>query len=582
MKKLSLSALVLALMMFCAGCLDALPPVPVENRTPMGVGERREVELRYLRFDVVNYQKTLTRADILALPASTRARLWLLDLDLRNSARAPRLLDNSLAAIRAADPSTLSPAARNLQRLLAMTPDTADLQGTNLAQLISLAPLLGIAPGQVLGDMMNIPVDREFITPDVIAQAILENVIATHPNARTRPGPVNAEHPDGRYPVAPGAIPVTLEDAASDFATLSQRFGPAVVNDVYHPGFITGMVRARVLGENFRMTVRANANALPYRGVDLTDASDGAVNPISSQIRGLFDFSDPNWLQIEGLAPGEARIDTMTFRVVEWNGFVRGGRSPVPRAQGDSAAWTLPPWTLERVLMTAGQRAFGGANATIAYRAPGRTDPLFRAQVTNGWQEIFVEGGLGSPPPPSYLWDILLEVAQVRLHDGMIPEGMANIEVELRDVRTGIDTAVIERTIRQNLQADPAALSELATSLIDNTAGAADFYYYRPRGSTSPDDDYLYFVTAGDIGRDRDGDPVRPYRYMTRGFYRDAALTERVSVTDAVDGDTEHEKVRLRTGAVVYCADDEGRVYRIDVGAKPSLNRRRLSVTRVR
>jgi hypothetical protein len=55
-----------------------------------------------------------------------------------------------------------------------------------------------------------------------------------------------------------------------------------------------------------------------------------------------------------------------------------------------------------------------------------------------------------------------------------------------------------------------------------------------------------------------------------------------VSVTDAVDGDTEHEKVRLRTGAVVYCADDEGRVYRIDVGAKPSLNRRRLSVTRVR
>ena len=564
-----------------AGCLEGLPPVPEVNHAPMAVGERRSVELRYLRFDVVNYQKTLTRADILALPAATRARLWLLDLDLRNNARAPRLLDNSLAAIRAANPATLSAPARNLQRLLAMTPDTANLDGTSLSQLISLAPLLGIAPGQVLGDMMNVAVDREFITPDVIAQAILENVIATHPNARTRPGPVTRDNPSGRYPVAPGAIPVTLEDAASDFATLSQRFGPASIDGVVHPGFITGTVRARVLTDAFRMTVRANANALPYRGVDLTDASDGAVNPIASQIGSLFDFTDPNWLQIEGLAPGEARIDEMTFRVVEWNGFVRGGRSPIPTGQGDSAAWTLPPWTLERVLMTAGQRAFAGANATIAYSAPGRTDPLFRARVVNGWQELFVEGGLGAPPAPSYLWDILLEVAQVRLHDGAIAEGSAGVEVALRDVRTGIDSATLERTIRQNLEADPASLSELATSLIDNSAGATDFYYYRPRGSTSPDDDYLYFITAGDIGRDRNGNPTRMYRYRAPGFFRDQALTQRASTTALVDGDVDHEKVRLRTAMVLYCGDDDGRVYRIDVGAKPSLNRRRITVTRV-
>ncbi|MFO0602259.1 MAG: acetyltransferase [Polyangiales bacterium] len=576
MRALALTALCLT-----AACLDRMPDVVEENHAPLAVNERREVELRYLRFDVVNYQKTLTRADILALPAATRERLWLLDLDLRNSARAPRLLDNSLAAIRAADPAMLSAPARNLQRLLKMTPDTADLQGTSLAQLIGLAPLLGIAPAQVLADMMNVPVDREFITPDVIAGAILENVIATHPNARLRPGPVTRDNPRGLYPVAPGSLPVTLEDAASDFGTLSRRFGPAAVDGQVHPGFIAGTVRARVLTDGFRMTVRANANALPYRGLDLTDASDAAVNPIASQIGTLFDFSDPNWLQMEGIAPGEARIDSMTFRVVEWNGFVRGGRSPIPAARGDSPAWTLPPWTLERVLMTAGQRAFANANASIAYAPPGRTDPLFRARVTQGWQEIFVEGGLGSPPPPSYLWDILLEVAQVRLHDGGLAEGMGNVEVELRDVRTGVDAADIERTIRQNLQSDPASLSELASSLIDNGQGAADFYYYRPRRSTSPDDDWLFFVTADDIPRDRTGNPARPYRYMHPGFYRDAALTQRVSTTEAVDGDTAHEKVRLRTAMVVYCQDDEGRVFRIDVGAKPSLARRRIGVTRV-
>lgn len=575
MRRALLAALALA------GCIDGLPPLADAPPAPLTVGERREVELRYLRFDVVNFEKTLTRADILALPAATRARLWLLDLDLRNSARAPRLLDNALAAIRAADAAALSPAAQNLRRLLAMTPDTANLEGTALAQLVALAPLIGLAPSQVLGDMLNVPVDREVVTPDVIAESIVENVIATHPNARTRPGPVTAEHPTGRYAVARGAIPLTLADAASDFATLAERFGPTSADGAYHPGFITGTVRARVLTDAFRMTVRANANALPYRGLDLTDASDAAVNPIASQVGNLFDFTDPNWLRIEGLAPGEGTIDEMTFRVVEWNGFVRGGRSPIPTAQGDSAAWTLPPWTLERVLAFAGRRAFATANANLTYTAAGRTEPLFRARVTNGWQELFVEGGLGAPPPPSYLWDFLLEVAQVRLHDGGLPEGAADVAFTLRGVRTGVDAASLERTIRSNLEADPAALSELATSLIDNTTGAADFYYYRPRGSVSPDDDYLFFVTPGDLGRDRDGNPVRPYRYRSPGFFADVALTRRVSNTMPVDGDTTHEKVRLRTGLVVYCADDAGRVYRLEVGAKASLNRRRLAVTRV-
>ena len=77
------------------------------------------------------------------------------------------------------------------------------------------------------------------------------------------------------------------------------------------------------------------------------------------------------------------------------------------------------------------------------------------------------------------------------------------------------------------------------------------------------------------------GNPTRPYRYRRPGFFRDAALTQRASTTEPVDGDTAHEKLRLTTAMVVYCEDDEGQRYRLDVGAKPSLARRRLGVTRL-
>ena len=74
--------------------------------------------------------------------------------------------------------------------------------------------------------------------------------------------------------------------------------------------------------------------------------------------------------------------------------------------------------------------------------------------------------------------------------------------------------------------------------------------------------------TAGDIGRDRDGDPVRPYRYMTRGFYRDAALTERGSVTDAVDGDTDY-RLRQLTQASIYLPADGADVCSFAAQASP-------------
>ena len=132
-------------------------------------------------------------------------------------------------------------------------------------------------------------------------------MISTHPNTRTRPGPVTDEHPDGIYPVARGALPVTLGDVASDFANIGERFGPYARDGVTHPGFVSGETRASVLTEDFALTVRANANALPYKGIDLTDGSSASVNSVRSQIQALFDFDDPNWLRVEGLVQGIPR-----------------------------------------------------------------------------------------------------------------------------------------------------------------------------------------------------------------------------------------------------------------------------------
>jgi hypothetical protein len=559
---------------------DALPPAP----TALRVGDRREVELKFLRFDVSNFEQTLTREDVLALPKQVQERLWLLDLDLSNGPNAPRLLDNALAAIKKLDPAGLTPASRNLQRLLKMTPDTADLQGTSLEQLIALAPLLGIAPREVLAGMMGVNVEDTFLSPQVVSETILELVIATHPAAQKRPGPVTAAHPDGLYPVTPGFLPVTLADAASDFATLSAKFGPYDAGGVKHPGFISGETRARVLSEDFRMTVRANANALPYKGVDLTLGEVASVNSVPSQIRGLFDFDDPNWLRIEGLVEGTPRIESLTFRVVESPQFLPGGQSPLPGQVGNSPAWQLPPWQLERVLLEGGRRSFQDRDAFLSFTQPGKAEPLVTAEVKKGWQQINVQANIGAPPAPSYLWDILLEVAQVRLHDGGIPEGEGAVEFTLKDIPVGTDTDAIQQTIRDNLQADPSSLLDVATRLIDSSSGDADFYYYRvsPGGPPAQQGDWLFFISEADLPKDEEGTIVRPYGYEKPGFYADEGLTEKLSSKDDIEGDTEHEKVKIKEGDRLFVEGKQGRVFRVDVGGPRGANGRLFSLVRIR
>jgi hypothetical protein len=572
----------LALSVFAVACAES-PDSDERTDKLLDLGERRNVELEYKRFEVENFEKRLGRDDLLRLPRDIRERLWLLDLDISSGPNTPRLIDNALAAIRELDPKTLAPPERNMQTLLRMTPDTANLKGSSIESLIDLAPLLGVAPEQVLADLFARNVEDAFLDDTAIAQAVVQQVIASHPNAQQRLGPRTRENPEGLYPVKPGALPVTLTDLATNFETFGRRFGPYAEGGREHPGFI-GDTESAILTDQFAISVRANANALPFRGIDLTRGAQASVSSLRSQIEQLFDFEDPSWLRVEGLVAGEPRINSLTFRILEHPEFVRGGLSPAPLGIGSSAAWQLPPWSLERVLIVAAQSAFRELDSRVAYAPPGDPMPLFSAEVVDGFQRIAVQGGIGSPPQPSYVWDLLLEVAQVRLHDGGLKEGDANVEFTLRDVPLGTTTEELEARVKQNLRDNPSSLLQLTETILASASGEPDFYYYRAR-TENPENlqgDWLFFIEAEDIPRGESGEPVRAYRYQKPGFFRDAELTQKVSAQTALDGDTTHEKVRLDSHAELYVQDDQGSVYRLRRREKPTQSRVALSIERVR
>ena len=575
-----------------AGCVDpvtvAEPPPPSE----LSPQESRAVELRFLRFDVTDFDKVLTLADLRAFPQSTLEQTWLLDLNLE------ALITTGLEQVTNTPPEqgyALPPPAQNLWRLLNLTPANADLSGTSLEELLAVGSAVGLPPGLILGDLIGIDQNERVVPTELTAEAVLTNVISTHPNTQLRRGPVTASNPEGLYPVAPNSIPVSLADVASNFANLAERFGPAAANPKNpeaprHPGFIrsaSGLVAAE---ENFRMTVRANLNALPYKGVDANLASEASVSSTASQIETLFDFSDPDWLRLEGLAEDLA-LEELIMVIYENDTFIPGGVSREPLPLGNSPVWATPAWQFEHLIADAARRKAAEIPAHCsAYGPEGSVEPPFEAVNVcidaTGWTEIDVDESvvLENPPPePSYFWDILLEVAQTRLHDGDIPEGAADMEVTLRDVPIGITTADLVAQIRQNLAANPTGLLDIAQLLTESTTGEADFYYYVPTEETPAElrGDYLYFIAPEDIPENEEGQPARPYAYEYVGFFADPALTEKVSWAIAIDGDTEHEKVRIEPGMVLYMQDDQGRRFSITVGEKSSRYRVSLTLTRI-
>ena len=574
-----------ALLAALPGCVEEVAVAEPPPEGPIAPGEVRTVELRFLRFEVDGFEQAMTIDDVRALPRRTLEELWLLDFNLKGT------LDAVLGQLRDLPPAeadTLPQAAKNMRTLLNMTPDNASLVGTKLEEAVGLAATVGIPPAKVLAAIPQIGVTDNLVPPGIISDVLLDLLVASHPTAQVRKGPVTPEHPDGLYPVEPGSIPMTLADLATNFESLADRFGPTPLDagdpmSPIHPGFITQARGISVVEDAFKMSVKVSLNALPYKGVDLTDLSVASVNSIASQVDTMFDFSDPDWLSVEGLAD-EMVIQELTMTVQESDAFLPGGDAKAPAPTGNSPIWQLPPWEFERLIIESARRT----TATITPHCDQyklATDALaFEACIdATGWTELTTFADIGSPPDPAYFWDILVEVAQVRLHDGGLAEGAADVEFTLTDVRIPIDPAMLLEQIKQNFERDPSALASIAERVNDAADGDADFYYYKPapQNPAPIQGDYLYFVTESDIRKDAEANLVREYTYKNPGFFADPALTTKVSAKTAIDGDESHEKVKIAPGDVLYLEDDAGVRFKLVVGAKPSPGRVRLDISRL-
>ena len=566
------------------GCVEDIA-VPGEDPTPgaLPVGEPRTVELRFLRLDVKNFEQTLDLAALRLLPRKTLDDLWLLDFDMTDSVK---IVVQELADLPPAEVDALSPAAKNMRKLCTMTSDNVKLEGTKLEEMIALAGAVGLPPAKVLAKLMQTGVTDYAIPPDVVADVFLELLLGSHPNAKQRKGVVDKDHPDGLHPIAPKSLPITLGDVVYNFENLPTRFGP--VGD--HPGFVIAATGITKSEDAFKMTVRVNLNALPYKGVDLTSSHVASVNSTDSQIEKVFDFNDPSWMRIEGLKD-TLEIAEMTVRILENDAFVPGGDLREPSPLGNSPAWNLPDWEFERLIIEMARRRTAVIGAHCDDYELGTGVQAFSACLDDtGWTEMKTFTDIGNPPPPAYFWDVLAEVAQVRLHDPASPadppiaEGAADVEFTLRDIKIPLDEAALLAGIKANFAANPAALADMAELLNNNAEGDADFYYYRPDASNGADvqGDYLYFVTEDDLRTDAEGALVRPYAYAHPGFYADASLETKLSSTVEIDGDTSHEKLKLSPGQTLFIEDDAGQVYQIVVGPKTVRSVVSLQLIRVR
>lgn len=81
-------------------------------------------------------------------------------------------------------------------------------------------------------------------------------------------------------------------------------------------------------------------------------------------------------------------------------------------------------------------------------------------QVPAGWFRLWMPRGAAPLPPPAYMWDIVLEVAQARMRDGGVPEGEGDALFSISDVEVGLTDIEIEGLVREQLGAQAETLAE--------------------------------------------------------------------------------------------------------------------------
>lgn len=438
-------------------------------------------------------------------------------------------------------------------RILTITPANSDVTGTSIEGIAEMADLLGLGGGyaQVLADALGIPRTEAVVDINHLVPALQQNFIESHPNVE-----------DGTL------LPVTLEDALTNMATLTDRLGP----NGAHPGVVADdfPINGEVFGPDFKMSATADSNLRLVDGIGMANGKDymsvivDVIGPTyDDEVE--FDFEDPEKFSLEGLVE-DLTID-MKFSITEHDSFVGSCtgepcKSNLPGdPQNNASVWAQAPWLVEYGIAAGGHLKYKtrmfyveyglGLLAKIGIGHDG--DP-------GGWTHYDILLDLGNPPEDQYIWETINEVAQVRLHDNQFanfPEGTANVDFTLFDIPVGLSGTEAAEAVRPALQEQRSKLSDILLGDFKKNNGDIDFYYRRASNGAP----YLFFVSADDIRDDQTWD------YQSPGFFTSSDLSpeSKVSAT-SIDGlgDTEHEKYRLENGeTVLYAEGADGGIYRL-------------------
>ncbi|MCA9709667.1 MAG: hypothetical protein KDK70_27765 [Myxococcales bacterium] len=434
-------------------------------------------------------------------------------------------------------------------RLLTMTPANVVVEGTTsegLAELADSMPILIGSYGTVLSDALGVPRTQAVVSNDALVTAFRQYFVGTHP----------AAEPDG-------TLAITLEDALSDLQTLAVRLGP----QGGHPGIIdpSAPVHGEVFGPGFSMTAVAESNLRLRDAVDAGAGKAYATTVESPDGAGLqFDFSDPSRFSVQGLVE-DLRID-LRIRVQEHDDFVdscvgaAACKTNLPGAPlHDGTVWAMDPWTTEVLIAAAAYEDYKDRVYSETYALGTAAIEIGQNGNPAGWLQYDVFLDLGNPPQDQFLWETVLEVAQVALHRtpyATLPEGGADVAFTLHDIDVGLSGTQAADAVRPFLRDQAVDISGyLLGEVLEDNVGV-DFYYRRGEDGRA----YAYFVAPSDLPEGAQYRHARPGFFAGAGLDEDDRLSEReiIGVTD-----TEHDKLVLEPGeTVVYFEDEVGQRYR--------------------
>jgi hypothetical protein len=341
-----------------------------------------------------------------------------------------------------------------------------------------------------------------------------------------------------------------------------------------HPGVLDPSfpVQGEVFGPDFKMVAEADSNLRLVEGVDADGGADGAGKGYASVIVDQigpgyedeleFDFNDLEKFRIEGLVEDLA-VD-MRFKLGESPQYVPSCTSSAV-CQGNlpgaptspQSVWSLDPWQFEYLVTYAAYLDYEAlAPFSVSYLLGSASVDVGQNGNPLGWIEYFVFLGLGNPPEDQYVWETILEVAQVRLHDSgfaTFPEGVG-LAFTIEDIPCGLSGSEAAEAVRPYLQEQASDISDFLLGDYEDDNDPVDFYYRRAEDGRA----YAYFVATDDRS------PGAAYDYANPGFFVDSGLATKASAT-SIDGvaDTAHEKLALPAGeSRYYFEDDTGTRYR--------------------